>query len=159
MWSMVNAGAGHPSYLLTRDGGGGQVVLGMCRKKTKKKPMTALDAFVRMAYGSPPPPKTARLDEAIRIAADQFLLGAVPRQDVADLAAKLDRSPIPYSTNDLAVSIALNFFRQPARIDQLRNAQLAARTKLLEWTLDRKVNPVLAKALEETLCELYKPAA
>ena len=132
-------------------------MFGLCRRKTREKPPTALDAFVHMAYGSVPPAKTARLDEAVRIAADQFLLGLLPRQDVADLAAKLNRSAIPYSTNDLAVSIALNFFRQPARIDQLRNAQLAARTKLLEWMLDKKVNSVLAKAFEDTLYELYKP--
>jgi len=36
---------------------------------------------------------------------------------------------------------------------------LAARTKLLEWILDKKVNPVLAKAIEDTLYELYKPTA
>ena len=135
------------------------VVFGLCRRKSREKPPSALDAFVHMAYGNPPPTKTARLDEAIRIAADQFLLGLVPRQDVVDLATKLNSWPIPYSTNDLAVSIALNFFRQPARVDRLRNAQLAARTKLLEWILDKKVNPVLAKALEDTLYELYKPTA
>ena len=132
-------------------------MFGLCRRKSRAKPPTALDAFVHMAYGNPPPAKTARLDEAVRIAADQFLLGLVRRQDVVDLATKLDRWPIPYSTNDLAVSIALNFFRQPARFDQLRNAQLAARTKLLEWMLDKKVNPVLAKAFEDTLYELCRP--
>ena len=132
-------------------------MFGLCRRKRREKPPTALDAFVHMAYGSAPPPKTAHLDEAVRIAADQFLLGLVPRQDVADLATRLNRSAIPYSTNDLAVSIALNFFRQPARVDQLRNAQLAARTKLLEWMLDEKVNPVLAKAFEDTLYELCRP--
>jgi len=36
---------------------------------------------------------------------------------------------------------------------------LSARTKLLEWMLDKKVNRVPAKALEDALCELYTPTA
>jgi hypothetical protein len=53
---------------------------------------------------------TARLGDAVRIAGEDLLIDLVPREEVAALAADLYRGLIPYSTNDLAVSVALNFF-------------------------------------------------
>jgi hypothetical protein len=124
---------------------------------SKKKPPTALEAFIGLAYGNSPPPKTARLEDAVRIAREDLLLDLVPREEVAALAADLYRGPIPYSTNDLAVSIALNFFRRPDLIGKLQEAQLVARLMLLEWTQEKKVNSLLAKAFEDSLYKLYKP--
>jgi hypothetical protein len=56
------------------------------------------------------------------------------------------------------VAAALNFFRQPSRIQQLQEAQLAARMQLVEWLQQKKVNPILAESFENSLHKLYKPA-
>ncbi|MCI0561097.1 MAG: hypothetical protein MN733_21640, partial [Nitrososphaera sp.] len=63
----------------------------------KKKPGNALDAFIFAVYGNPPPPKTAKLDEAIELAYEQLLMQVISRQEVAKLATDLNAGPIPYS--------------------------------------------------------------
>jgi hypothetical protein len=82
----------------------------------KKKPTTALDEFIFAAYGNPPPPKRADTDQAISLACDQLLLGVVDREAVRKHTLALAATPIPYSTHDLAVSVALNFFKEPQYI-------------------------------------------
>ena len=56
----------------------------------KKKPVSVLDQLIFTVYGNPPPPKTAKLDEAIQIAHDELLMGMVNREEVAKLAAELN---------------------------------------------------------------------
>lgn len=130
---------------------------GYAREQTQKEPENALDAFIHAAYGNPPPPKAANLDEAIRIAYEELLAHHVGRQEVASVAMELNRGPIPYSTYDLAVSIALNFFKQPERLQQLGAAQLTARLMVAQWTNEKKVIVPLAAAFEDALYKLYKP--
>ena len=122
----------------------------------KKKPETALDVFIHTVYGNPPPRKTAKLEASIQLALEELLCGLVSEQDVTRVATELNSGPIPYSTHDLAVSVALAFFKQPERIDHLFDAQLLARLKVSEWTGQKKVVAPLAESFENVLYRLYR---
>lgn len=104
----------------------------------------------------PPPPKRAKLSEAVELASE-FLMGVVSEGEIMTVATQLSSGPIPYSTHDLALSVALNFFKDPACIPSLGTAQLMARMSMLEWLQEKKVAPVLAQSFEDTLYKLYKP--
>jgi hypothetical protein len=124
----------------------------------KKKPKTVLDEFIFAVYGNPPPPKRANVEQAINLACDELLLGLVDREAVRKHALALSATPIPYSTHDLALSVALNFFKEPQYIPHLRNAQLVARMQAMLWTKDGLVVGPLMKSFEDTLYKLYKAA-
>jgi len=124
----------------------------------KKKPETAMDVFIKAMYGDPPPPKRAKLSEAVVLAND-LLMGEVTEGEIMTLATQLNSGPIPYSTHDLALSVALNFFKDPDRISNLVTAQLMARMSMIEWLQEKKVAPLLVKSVEDTLYKLYKPGA
>src|SRR6266487_4541017 len=102
----------------------------------KKKPKTALDKFIFAVYGNPPPPKRADVEQAIALACDKLLLGLIDRGAVRNHALALAATPIPYSTQDLALSVALNFFQQSEYIPRLRDAQLPARGQAILWAKD-----------------------
>ncbi|MFM6990145.1 MAG: hypothetical protein ACKOWD_02430 [Rhodoferax sp.] len=125
---------------------------------TKKKPETAMDVFIKAMYGDPPPPKRAKLSEAVDLAND-LLMGEVAEREIVTLATQLNSGPIPYSTHDLALSVALNFFKDPSRISKLGTAQLMARMSMIEWLQEKKVAPLLVQSVEDTLYKLYKPGA
>jgi len=122
----------------------------------KKKPESAMDVFIQTMYGNPPPPKRAKLSESVDLV-NELLMGEVSKQEIQTLATQLNSGPIPYSTHDLALSVSLNFFKDPARIPSLGTAQLMARMSMLEWLQDGKVAPMLVKSFEDTLYKLYKP--
>ena len=124
----------------------------------KKKAVTALDEFIFAVYGNPPPEKRANVVRAGSLASEELLMGVVDDQQVRALAEELNASPIPYSTHDLALSTALNFFKRPEYMPQLKTAQMVARMKMLEWLEDKLVVPVLVRSFEDTLYKLYKPA-
>lgn len=130
-------------------------MFGFFKKKTG--PANALEAFIFAVYGNPPPPKTARPEEAAQIACEDLLMGFVSKEEVAKLATEINAGPIPYSTHDLALSVALNFFKQPDLVPRLRDAQLLARMKALDWLQQRKVVPPLVQSFEEVLYKLYEP--
>jgi hypothetical protein len=121
----------------------------------KKKPETAMDVLIRSLYGDPPPPKRANLFEAIDLAKN-LLMGIVNEREITVIATQLNDGPIPYSTHDLALSVALNFFKNPAYIRKLASAQLMARMSMLEWLQESKVAPMLVQSFEDTLYKLYK---
>ena len=121
----------------------------------KKKPANALDAFIFAVYGNPPPPKRADVEQSASLA-NELLMGIVEQQEVRRHAIALDEGPIPYSTHDLALSVALNFFKQPEYIPQLFTAQLLARMKALQWYQDGLVVQPLVKSFEEVLYTRYK---
>lgn len=120
-----------------------------------KKPESALDQLIKSIYGDPPPAKRANLSIAIDLAGE-LLMGEVPEKEISIIGTKLESGPIPYSTNDLALSIALNFFKDPKYMPSLGMAQLMARMTMLEWYEQGKVAPMLVKSFEDTLYNLYK---
>jgi hypothetical protein len=125
----------------------------------KKKSPTALDAFIRLAYGDNPPAKSANLAEAIRIADEQLLLQKVSASEVERCAKGLFAGPVPYSTHDLAVSVALNFFKNPELLNQLKVAQSQARVIVASWAREGKVVGPLAQSFEAVLHNRYQSAA
>ncbi|MEX2282354.1 MAG: tetratricopeptide repeat protein [Gemmatimonadota bacterium] len=125
----------------------------------KKKPANALDEFIFAVYGNPPPPKRANLEEAITLAADKLLMGVVQVKEVRRQAVALNSGPIPYSTHDLALSVALNFFKQPEYVPHLGDVQMMARLQAVQWLQQALVVPVLVKSFEDVLYELYAPVS
>ena len=124
----------------------------------KKKPESALDGLIKAMYGDPPPPKRAKLSQAI-VLANELLMGRVSERDITNLATQLDSGPIPYSTHDLALSVALNFLKQPERIPTLVEAQINTRVTMLGWYEEKKVAPMLVQTVEDTLFKLYQPTS
>ncbi len=122
----------------------------------KKKPQNALDEFIFAVYGNPPPAKRAHVGKAVEIASE-LLVGVIDEKEVSRQAIELNDGPIPYSTHDLALSVALNFFKQPEKIPQLFEAQLLARMKMLEWLENGLVAPMLVQSFENVAYKLYKP--
>lgn len=124
----------------------------------KKKAQNALDEFIFAVYGNPPPPKRANVEQAI-VLANELLMGVISEPAVRRQAIALNEGPVPYSTHDLALSVALNFFKQPEHIPQLFTAQLMARMKALEWQQAGLVVPMLLQSFEHVLYKLYKPGS
>ena len=121
----------------------------------KKKPETAMDVFIRAVYGDPPPRKTARLPEAVKLT-NELLMGIVSESEISAVVTQLNSGPIPYSSHDLALSAALNFFKNPTYMPKLGSAQLMARMTMVEWLQEGKVAPILVESFEDTLYKLYK---
>jgi hypothetical protein len=124
----------------------------------KKKPETAMDVFIRTVYGDPPPPKRASLSEAVDLA-KELLMDEVSEREITTVATQLNSGPMPYSTHDLALSVAMNFFKSPSYIPKLGSAQLVTRLAMIEWMQEGKVAPILVQSFEDTLYKLYKPSA
>lgn len=122
----------------------------------KKKPQNALDELIFAIYGNPPPPKRANVVQAVGLA-NALLQGVIGENEISNQANALSDGPIPYSTHDLALSTALNFFKQPEHVPQLFEAQLLARMKMLEWLQDGLVAPMLVQSFDDVLYKLYKP--
>ena len=123
----------------------------------KKKPETALDKFIFAVYGNPPPAKRADVEEAITLAGTDLLGGVIDEQSIRNQALDLSSGPIPYSTQDLALAVALHFFKQPQLVPQLGQAQLMARLCAMQWLQGGLAVPVLVKSFEDTLYTMYKP--
>jgi hypothetical protein len=117
---------------------------------------SALDEFIKATYGDPPPRKTAQLSKAVESAYKELLMEQVPFQKVQKIGKELMASAIPYSTEDLAISISLTFFSSPEFTTKLEEAQMMARLKLMEWISSGKVNHHLAKTFEEKLYQQFK---
>jgi hypothetical protein len=121
----------------------------------KKKSPTVMDALVRTIYGANPPPKSADLQVSTYIAYKELLLEKISSFAVRECAAKLLDGPVPYSTHDLAVSVALNFFKDPKLHNHLQDAQLDARRQVRNWAGEGKVVGPLADSFEAVLCKRY----
>ena len=125
--------------------------------KKSRKPATAMDLMIQAIYGDNPPSKRADLAKAVDLAHGKLLLALIGKQDVQNVAAGLHSGPVPYSTEDLAISTALNFFRMPDKVLTLKKAQLSARMKVLGWFQEEKVAPLVVKTFEDNLYKIYKP--
>jgi len=120
-----------------------------------KQTENAMDVLIKTIYGDPPPAKRANVSEAIELAG-MLLMNQVPNETTSRLAQELYQGSMPYSTHDLALSVALHFFKDPEYVDQLRSAQLMARLLMLEWFQEGKVALLLMKSFEDTLYKMYK---
>jgi hypothetical protein len=125
----------------------------------KKKQPTGMDGVIRAIYGDSPPAKSADLERSVTIAHEDLLSEAVPISQVQRVAFGLFSSPMPYSTHDLSVATALSFFKDPALVGRLKEIQLGARLRVLNWMKAGKVAPGVLKIFEDTLYRVYKPTA
>lgn len=125
--------------------------------KKKKNPITALDKFILTIYGDPPPAKTANLNESIEIAFRDILKQTIIKSEISKIATPLYTGKIPYSTNDLALSIALNFFKRPELKSRLSNIQFDARKNVKLWLQQNLINKYLAESFEYTLNKIFDP--
>ena len=132
-------------------------MFGIFRKKSK--PKTLMDQLIHTMYGDNPPKKLADATDAGTIAADELLGGAFDKAVLIRMAKELNAGPIPYSTHDLAASVALSVLKniEPASRPQLFEIQLLARMTVSAWFKDGKIVRALAQSFESTLYEAYKP--
>jgi len=133
-------------------------MFGFVKKKQSQAP-TLLDGLIKSIYGANPPKKTADVREAIILAADQLLGGVFQKSDLTRVAEELNAGPMPYSTHDLAASVALRAFKDVPSEDRhhLMTIQMMARLTVSGWAKEGKVVLPLAMAFEETLYKEYKP--
>lgn len=122
----------------------------------KKKPVTALDVAINAVYGTAPPKKRADLGHATNLASE-MLMHVVDVHEISEHAIALDAGPIPYSTYDLALMVALSFFSKSAVVSNLFDAQLLARMRAVEWFKQNLVAPAIVETFETRLYKLYKP--
>jgi hypothetical protein len=122
----------------------------------KKMPHGQIDEFIFAVYGNPPPAKRANVSQAVSLASE-LLMNMVDEQEVHRRATALSDGPIPYSTHDLAIATALDFFTTPEHVPQLVVAQFSACMKVLEWHRAGLALPVFASTFEDGLYQLYKP--
>ncbi|MDD3620715.1 MAG: hypothetical protein RBR09_00145 [Desulfobulbaceae bacterium] len=113
-----------------------------------------MNEFILSVYGNPPPPKRANLDEAITVAAKEILMGIVDRQEVRKLAEIQHSGPIPYSTHDLALSVATSFFDHPDYAESLKDFRALVLLQSIMWFQEGLVAPVWVENFEKILTKL-----
>lgn len=123
----------------------------------KRRPKNALDDLIFAVYGNPPPQKRADVALATHIAYDDLLLKNYAYDKVAHQTTELEIGPIPYSTHDLAISVALHFLTRADVTAKTFAIQINARTKALEWHNRGFIAPLLLKSFDNSLYKRYKP--
>jgi hypothetical protein len=123
---------------------------------TSNKKKSLMDDFTTAAKVKGGKLNTTSLNQSIKMAHEQLLGEIVPKAKVTAIAQKLNDGPMSYSHDDLAFSVALNFFKNKAYIDSLSTQQMVARLTLIESINKKMINPLLAAAFEDALYKLYK---
>ncbi|MDB4040404.1 hypothetical protein N9489_03035 [Methylophilaceae bacterium] len=126
----------------------------LIKSGTHKKSL--MDDFATAAKVKGGKPNKTSLNQSIKMAHEQLLGKIIPKAKVAAIAKKLNDGPMSYSHDDLAFSVALNFFKNKDYIKSLATQQLMARLALNESLGKENVNPLLAVAFENALYKLYK---
>ena len=123
----------------------------------KKKPQSSMSQLASAMYG--PDLKTGQSDltKATQYAFSNLLGEVVPQNEVAKIAQDLRSGEMPYSTEDLALATALNFFRRDDLKTSLSSVQLQARMQMLEWLQQGCVNRMLVQVFEDTLYKRFEP--
>lgn len=125
--------------------------------KKKIKPKNALEEFIVAVYGSPPPePGRADVARAIKLAHAELLGEKIDSDKVAEHTRKLNETPMPYTTHDLALATASWFYKEAEYTSSLFEAQLLARLEVLGWLQEGLVQPILVQSFENDLYNLYK---
>lgn len=137
--------------------GYGEIYEAKVQAPKQTKPKTAFDSLIHALYGDNPPPRTAILSDSIQIAHDDLLLGVIPLKEVTEVAKTQFESGIPYSTYDLAFSVALYFFKQHPVKQELFMAQLEATLILGDAVVDGRLNPVLAESFQSYTYTAFHP--
>jgi hypothetical protein len=122
----------------------------------KRKASNAFEEMIFAVYGNPPPAKRANVTQAVEIATD--LVGdQIADAEISRLAIGLNDGPMPYSTHDLGLAVAMHFLLKPENVPTMFTNQLMLRMQMLEWLGEGLVAPALVKSFEASLYRLYKP--
>lgn len=125
----------------------------------KKKPQSVMSQMATAMYGPGAQMGKSDLAAATKYAFENLLGEVVPFEEVAAIAQGLRNGEMPYSTEDLALATALNFFRRDELKGSLSSVQLLARMQMIEWLQAGKVNLMLVQVFEDTLYKRFKPGA
>lgn len=106
-------------------------------------------------FGKKKAPTGPDLSAATEYAYLDLLGEVVPRAKIVQLANDLNNGPLSYSTEELALATALNFYRRDELREELRFVQLPARLKMLEWLQAGKVKPLFAQTFENSLYDRF----
>jgi len=117
-----------------------------------------MDALNKALYGSKTK-STADISRAIDLARNDLLHGKFDITEITALTTELRNGPVPYSTHDLATSVALGLLRRVpiGRRKGLEEVQIMARLTVATWAKEGLVVPALALAFENTLYRDYHP--
>jgi len=124
----------------------------------KKKPQNLMSELASTMYGPGAKTGQSELMKATQYAFSNLLGEVVPQSEVATIAQDLRSGEIPYSTEDLALATALNFFRRDDLKTSLSFVQLQARMQMLDWLQKGCVNPMLVQVFENTLYKRFMPS-
>lgn len=123
----------------------------------KKKAQNTMSQMASAMYGTGAQKGKSDLATATKYAFENLLGAVVPFEEVAAVAQGLRNGEMPYSTEDLALATALNFFRRDELQGSLSVMQMPARMQMIEWLQDGKVNLMLVQVFEDTLYNRFKP--
>lgn len=121
----------------------------------KKKQQDVLVAASSSLYGSNLSIGDADVDLAVTLAYTDLLITAVDLPAVDRTARGMATGPVSQSTHDLALSVAMYYFTDPAYFETLEVVQLFSRLEVRHWLASGKVTPHLAQAFEECLDRAY----
>lgn len=124
----------------------------------KKKPKNALEEFIFSVYGNPPPPKRADTAQAAELVVNELFGGMIKLEPVRKKASELFAGPIPYSTHDLAIAVALHIYKLSKGDSRFAATQIQARVTALGWYKEGLIVQPLFKTFEDTLYELFRPS-
>lgn len=123
----------------------------------KKKAQNTMSQMASAMYGKGAQKGKSDLAAATKYAFENLLGAVVPFEEVAAVAQELRNGEMPYSTEDLALATALNFFRRDELQGSLSVMQMPARMQMIKWLQDGKVNLMLVQVFEDTLYNRFKP--
>ena len=127
-------------------------MFGFFRKKSEAEKTTELG--ILLVYGKSPPKKRANVLQAI-VLANELLMGVIEEKELAKTAFSLNDCPTPFSTHELAISVAFKFFKKQENILQLDAAHCFARLVILEWYREGLVVSTYVRMFEDFLSPLY----
>lgn len=118
-----------------------------------------LDATMNAIFGKNAI-NTADVNLAIKLVKEELTGPLFDIQIISQVANELNRPNIPYSTYDLAVSVALNLFKclPDDKRDDIYDFQIQARLKVSQWHQEKRIVPALGLTFENCLYEHYHPS-
>lgn len=112
--------------------------------------------LANFVYGTPLPSKKADLGGAITISYEKLLKGSVDKAELSDLAIELYKSPFAFSTDDLALVIALYFFASPSHRLALMGEQVTVRQYIFKCVEDGSINKTIAKTFVDRMLKIER---
>lgn len=135
-----------------------EIMFKIFRKKTDAEKLQEIkkNTLKSLSMLAPEGPK-ADVESAADMAYELLLSRVIDKDAIREESRRLVKQKIPLSTQDLALIIALVYFKKPELRELLRETQLKARMQMLLWMHDKSVNPLIVKTFEGTLYKDFHP--